>query len=263
VRLVTQHPLPAAICAVAVALTAGVFVFARPQYRPPHQGVTFRIPDRQPAQDAAGRQGWIWPDGVPGWEPGYKIKDVPITGVQSIEVDPARLAAAHMGLDAEQVRVVDAMRLRPGLGPLAIYAAPMAYTTFDGKPVVCLGVALPHTSTTPWFCAGDAHFGADIARSHVLVGGMALAWHAPGHRLQLGIVGVARGDVYRVVLHIPGQTMPDATLYERGSTWGQFSTVVAIAPGDGVPELRIYGRKRHLVQTLRLDLSPGDERIVQ
>jgi hypothetical protein len=35
-----------------------------------------------------------------------------------------------------------------------------------------------------------------------------------------------------------------------------------VPPSAGVPELRIYGRKG-LVQTLRLDLSPGDERVIQ
>jgi hypothetical protein len=267
VRLVTQHPLPAAICAVAFALTAGVFVFARPQYRPPHHGPTIRLPDNAPAQDAAGRQGWIWPDGVPGWEPGHKIKDVPVSGMQSIEADPARLAAAHMGLEAEQVRVLVATRQLPGHGPLAIYAAPLAGTTFEGKPVVCLGVDLPRASATQWLCPGASHPGPDVARSRVLVAVSTVEWSSPsaGRQISIQLAGVSRGDVYRVVLHIPGQTkLSDWVLYERGKTWGwgQFEAAVGVPPSAGVPELRIYGRKG-LVQTLRLDLSPGDERVIQ
>jgi hypothetical protein len=263
-RFVTQHPVPAAICAVAFALTAGVFVFARPQYRPPQHGESIRIPEKQPAQDAAGRQGWTWPDGVPGWKPGYTIKHYPVSGVQSIEADAARLAAAHMMLDAEQVRVLVAMHQQPGLRPLAIYAAPMAYASFDGKPVVCLGVELPRASATPWFCPGDSHPGPDVARSRVLVAVSAFDWSTASSRPpDLRLVGVARGDVYRVILHIPGQKrVPDMALYERGKTWGQFEIAVGPWPGNGVPELRIYGRKG-LVQTLPLDLGHGDERVIQ
>lgn len=264
-NLFTRHPAPAAICAVAFAITAGVFLFARPQYRQPHQGVSIRIPEKRPAQDAAGRQGWIWPDEVPGWEPGYTIKGYPVAGVQSIEADAARLAAAHMGLDAGQVRVLVAMHQLPGQGPLAIYAAPMAFASSEGKPIVCLGVELPHASATPWFCPGASHPGPDVARSRVLVAVSAFAWHSAsaGQQLSLRLVGVARGDVYRVVLHIPGQKqLPVVALYERGKTWGQFETAVGVPPSAGVPELRVYGRK-DLLETLPLDLKPGDERIVQ
>jgi hypothetical protein len=183
--------------------------------------------------------------------------------VQSIEADRARLAAARMMLDAEQVRVLVAMHQLPRLGPLAIYAAPMAYASFDGKPIVCLGVDLPHASATPWFCPGDSHPGPDVARSRVLVAASAIDWPSSAAQLDLRLVGVARGDVYRVVLHVPGQSqLPNVVMYERGKNWGQFETAVTIQPGAGIPELRIYGRTG-LVQTLPLDLKPGDERIVQ
>jgi hypothetical protein len=242
----------------------GFFVFARPQYRPPHQGTTIRIPDKQPAQDAGGRQGWTWAEGVPGWEPGQKIGDYRVSGVQSIEVDPARLVAARMGLDAEQVRVVTAMRQMPGVGPLAIYAAPSAYASYESKAIVCLGVDLPGAATTQWFCPGSTHPGPDVARSHVLVAASALEQRFTSGEVALGLVGLARGDVYRVVLHIPGQKqLPNATLYDRGKTWGQFETAVAIPAGAGVPELRVYAAKGRLVQTLPLELKPGEARIVQ
>src|SRR2546423_1674621 len=83
------------------------------------QGTTIRVPDKRPAADAAGRAGWVWPDGVPGWDPGYSIKGYPISGLQAIEAQPAQLAAAHMGLDADGVRVLVASHELPGAGPLA------------------------------------------------------------------------------------------------------------------------------------------------
>ena len=239
--VLARHPLPAAICAVAVALVAGIFVFARPQYRDPQQGSTIKIPDTRPAADAAGRAGWAWPDGVPGWEPGQTIGDYPVSQLQPIEVQPAQLAAAHDGLDAEQVRVLDAMHLRPGEGPLAILAAPQLYAS---PQTVCLAAVLPRASTVRWRCPGA---------SRVLVA----VSSRPG---TFALVGVARGDVKRVVLHLPGETtFDDLPLYDRGHTWGQFSSVLALH-ATTVPELRIYG-DGGLVQTLQLAVRPGQERI--
>jgi hypothetical protein len=265
VGLLRQHPLSVTICALACAIVAGAFLFARPEYRPAHQGKTIKIPFKQPARDAAGRQGWVWPDGVPGWEAGFTISGYNISQLQAVEVEPARLTAAHMELDADQVRVLTAMHVLPGDGPLAIFAAPLLY---EAQHTVCLGAALPRTASVAWLCPGASHPGPDVARSHVLVAAAAYDWSSPSTPGSIGLdlVGVARGDVYRVVLHIPGQrspkAMPDQPLYARGKTWGQFDAAFIVPRGAGASELRIYGRGG-LVQTVRLSLNPGDERIVQ
>jgi hypothetical protein len=57
--------------------------------------------------------------------------------------------------------------------------------------------------------------------------------------------------------------MPDGSIYERGKNWGQFESALVVPPGAGAPELRIYAAKGRLMQTLPLELKPGDERIVQ
>ena len=81
------------------------------------------------------------------------------------------------------------------------------------------------------------------------------------HITAFDFVGVARGDVKRIVLRIPGESQfPDATLYERGTTWGQFSSALALRSPTTVPQLRIYGDKG-LVQVLRLALRPGEQHI--
>jgi hypothetical protein len=239
VGLVLRHRLATALVAVAVCATAGFFVVARPQYRPPHQGTSIRIPEKRPAADAAGRAGWVWPDGVPGWRPGETIKGFNISWIQPVEAQPAQLSAAHSGLDAEKLRVVDAEHLYPGWGPLAIFAAPTAYST---PPTTCLAVALPSSDRVDWRC--------DLAHTLFLAG--AVRRHGA-----FALVGVARGDVRRIVLRAGGRS---TAVYDRGTTWGQFEANIMLKPAD-VPELRIYG-DRGLMRTLRLGLGPDEQRVV-
>lgn len=259
--LIVRHPLPAALAAVAIAATAGFFVFARPQYRSPQQGTNVKIPDKQPAADAAGRAGWTWPDGVPGWEPGYVIGGYNVSQVQPVETQPAALAAAHHQLDASQLRAVVAQHIAPGDGPLAIFAAPYAETT---PTLACLAVALPASNEVDWRCPGS-HASDDPARSRVILGIVSRSWTstASDPRRMFALVGLARGDVRRVVLHLPGEpSFPsNDTLYNRGTTWGQFEANVLLRSRSETPTLRIYG-DHGLVQTIRLQLAADEQRVI-
>ena len=249
--LVARHRLPAAIVAAATAATACFVAVARPQYRAPHDG-TIEVPAKQPAADAAGRAGWTWPDGVPGWAPGYTVDGYNLSQLQPIETQPAALAAAHSELDAMRLRVVVAQHVVPGAGPLAIFAAPRADTT---PTVACLAVALPASDGVTWSCP-DA--------SRVLLGVMTRPWGGrPSGARMFALVGVARGDVRRVALHLPGQTdMPaNDSLYDRGTTWGQFEANLLLRSPRETPELRIYG-DRGLVQTIRLRLGADEQRVI-
>jgi hypothetical protein len=264
VGLLTRHRLPAAICGAAIVAVSGFFLFARPQYRPPHQGETIRIPEKHPAADATGRAGWTWSDGVPGWEPGYKLEDFNVSEIQAIEAEPAQLSAAHAGLDANGVRVLAALHASPTEGPLAVFAAPQR----DATPAItCLAAMLPSGAPMKWRCPGATAPYGDVARSYVLVAAAAQAWpHNPTDRNPItdgyDLVGVARGDVKRVVLRIVGDPHfpSDTALYDRGKTWGQFSAAVAVHGEHVRPELRVYG-DHGLVQVLRLDVGPGEARI--
>lgn len=258
--LLSRHPLPVAFVAVAIAATAGLFVFARPQYRPPHQGTNVKVPDKRPAADAAGRAGWTWPDGVPGWEPGYTLDGYNLSQVQPVETEPAALAAAHHQLDASQLRVVVAQHIIPGDGPLAIFAAPYAETT---PTLTCLAVVLPASNNVNWRCAGSRAAG-DYARSRVILGVVSHPWSATGERHRMfALVGLARGDVRRVVLHLSDEptVTADDTLYERGTTWGQFEANVLLQSPSDTPELRIYG-DHGLLQTIRLHLAANEQRTI-
>ena len=262
VGLIARHSLPVAIVAVAAAAAAGFFVLARPQYRPPHQGTNVEVPGKQPAADAAGRAGWTWPDGVPGWAPGSTIGGHNLSQVQPVETQPAALAAAHTGLDASRLRVVDAEHIIPGAGPLAIFAAPVAEAT---PAIACLAVILPASNDVAWRCPGASRPKPDYASSRVLLGVVSRPWtgQASDRRRMFALVGLARGDVRRVVLHLTGDPhLPgDQTLYERGKTWGQFESNLLLRSPNETPELRIYG-DRGLVQTIPLNLMSDEERVV-
>lgn len=248
-----RHPVSLAIVLVAVAATAGVFVFARPHYRP-HSGVSITLPAKQPAVDASGAAGWVWPGGTPGWEAGSQLKGFNLSGLQPVEIQTAQLAAARDILDADKVRVLDS--LRPGKdGVLAILAAPTLYET---PASTCLAAVLPGDAPVSWQCPGSAASNG-LGRSPVFVAAIGLRWSGPtSTRTPLFLVGVARGDVYRVVLTVPGPVGSE-TLYRRGTTWGQFDA--AVTDPDGTARLAVYGRRR-LMETLALNVAPGQQRIV-
>jgi hypothetical protein len=248
--LIGRHLAAVALVAVAVLLTGGFFVFARPQYRPPNQGEELiKVPTEHPAADAPGAAGWVWAKGRPGWAAGTLIgkhHDYNISGVQPVELTAAEVAAAHAGLDSEHVLVVDSVRPNRQ-GPLAILATP----TLEETPArTCLLALLPGDAPLTWRCPGSM---TSTGSPRVLVAAVLNA--PPGAEPALTLVGVARGDVRRVVLDAPGfEPLP---LYDRGTTWGQFSFSFVLHPGTA--RLRVYG-DHGLVQTLPLRLAPDEAR---
>jgi hypothetical protein len=247
-----RHPISIAIVLLAVAATAGVFAFARPEYHP-LDGVSINLPAKQPATDTSGAAGWVWPDGTPGWEAGQTIKGINVSGVQPIEIQAAQLAAARNGLDASKVRVLDSLRPSTA-GALAILAAP----TLGETPVrTCLAAVLPGDAPVRWRCPGSTPSPDDLARSPVLLAATGVDWGPRVKGNVLFFVGVARGDVNRVVLHARG-LLASQTIYTRGRTWGQFDMAVTTA-GSRV-RLEIFGTRKHL-ETLMLNAAPGQQRI--
>lgn len=245
-----RYPAPVAIMLAALAATAGVFVFARPGYHP-HRGVTIALPAKPPAADAPGAAGWVWPDGTPGWQPGYTVKGFNVSGLQPVEVQAAQLAAARAGLDASGVRVLQSIRENRD-GVLAIVAAP----TLSQTPVgTCLGAILAGDAPVRWLCPRD------LADSRVLVAAATYAWKEQGAPASsLDLAGVARGDVSRVVLDVPGTSFGEQPIYTRGTTWGQFQAAVVVP--HGVATLKIYG-DHGLVQTLPVNVPPGRQRVLK
>ena len=201
------------------------------------------LPLKHPANDAAGAAGWVWPDGVPGWKAGETVGAVNVSGVQPIELEPARVDAARAGLDANDVRVVQSMRPDRG-GAIAILAAPLA--DYASPVPTCLGAMLQGDAPVRWFCPSPH----ELAHAHVLVAAARIRSEP-----SLTIAGVARGDVDKVVL--TGVSPGDSVLYRRSTTWGQFAIGIS-APLSA--SLRVYGHGA-LLETIRLSLQPGQQRV--
>jgi len=252
-RVITWR-LPVVVLALVACFAAvGYAVF--PRAPSPQRGTTITIPEGPPANDASGAAGWVWPEGLPGWKPGLTIKGYPVTGVQPVEVAAAQLAAARAGLDSENIRVLVSART-DRQGVLAILVAPTLYQT----PVkTCLAALLRGDAPVVWLCPGPHR----LSDSHVLV--VAAAFASPGQggstvpRRPLVLVGVARGDVERIVLAGLDHSSP-LKIYTRGSTWGEFQIEEALPSTS--PRLLVYGHGR-LLETVPLDLASGRQRVLR
>jgi hypothetical protein len=231
-------------------VTTGLFLL-RPQYSLSHgHGTTVTLPVKSPALDASGARGWVWPGGTPGWTPTQRVDGFLVAGLQPVELDAARLAAARAGLDSQDVRVIASIR-GSKFGVLAILAAP----TLDEAPTkTCLAALLERNAPVKWQCPGSTTSPRDLEHSHVLVAATSYAWPNAKGGEPLYLVGVARGDVYRVAIAVDGKR-PE-TLYRRGETWGQFTDARTV---KRVARLEIFG-KRGLVETLPLRVRPGRQR---
>jgi len=209
--IVRRHPLALALVAAVVVAVGGFGSFAVPRHLVHDTGSR-----SSPAAPMRGSAGWVWPDGVPGRQTGDAIE----SSVQPVELQAAELTAARAGLDASAVRVVS--ETRPNAkGVLAILAAP----TLDRTPATtCLAALLQRGAPVVWRCPGSARPRPDLAAHRVFAA--AAVFRRPGGKRALYLVGVARGDVYRVDLIDPG--LETRTLYARGGTWGQFQAAVEL-----------------------------------
>jgi hypothetical protein len=255
VSFAARHLLPTVVIGVAVTLMVGFFAFARPQYNPANQGEEIKLPPELPAADATGAAGWAWPVGVPGFEPGQMLgrhHDVNVSGVQPIELAAAQLAAARAMLDANGVRVLASSRSGRN-GVLAILAAPV----LNEEPArTCVAALLQGDAPVRWRCPNWTRSSLDLDHARVLVAAAVYAWPNGMHPLHL--VGVARGDVQRVVLELPGS--PSREIYTRGSSWGQFES--AVTPKHDGGKLLVYD-KHGLAETVPLRIKPGTQQVLR
>lgn len=238
--MITWRVLVAVLVLVVCLSTIGYAIFPRAQHG--QSGVTIRFPDRKPSNTS-----WVWPDGVPGWTPGQTIKGYPVAQLQPVEVEAAGLAAARHGLDSTDVHVIDAMR-GDYRGALAILATRTLYQT---PARTCLAALLRGSAPVTWLCPGP-HL---LSQDHVLIAATRFRW--PGGKDPLYFVGVARGDVQRIVL--AGGVTGRETLYTRGKTWGEFESAQVTLPSA---KLLVYGGGR-LLETVPLDVPAGQQRVLR
>jgi hypothetical protein len=110
VGLVSRHPAPVAVVAAALAATAVVFGFFRPQYHPKGEDSLVKV-DWSLYPPAS--SGWNWAGGQPGFRFGEHEEKWNFSEVQAAELAPARAAARRWGVAPPSVRLIGANASRP------------------------------------------------------------------------------------------------------------------------------------------------------
>jgi hypothetical protein len=265
VRLL-RYRLSAAIVLGALLATGAVFLFARPKYTSMNE-VSINMSKFPAPSEASGGQGWTWPTRTPGFRPGQKEEGIELSGVGPAQLESARVAASSAGIDPNSLRVLRSMQWAPGsdAGP----AEPVTGGTFtlfitgsnkSGK--TCVGVVMPNTKVS-FFCPdtpGAHRLGSQLA----FVFARVRRYQSHAHALDyLVLIGVARGDVSRIVLSQPGFY---DILYEHSfGWWGTFEMGVAVGPRAGnhlrQTTLRLYG-KRGLIETVPIRFTRPGMRLI-
>jgi hypothetical protein len=215
-----RHGLAVAIVAVAVAATAGIFLFARPQYRPPHSsGKAISVPSNvTPAE-----HGWTWPLGLPGFRVGEDMRSQMIFAVNWATLSTLRIAAPAARVDPQSLRVLAAARLRPNQPSYLLVAGRGAL----GR--TCIG-AQPGAIAPRFVCP-------EQLAGHVAVMNVAaMAPYNSSWAIYIGGVvsaAVTRVDVWtagmkQTVMHGATRTvLPEGpqVVFRRGyKTWGTFES---------------------------------------
>lgn len=164
--MLLRHPVSAAVLATAFTLIAGVFLFARPEYRPPYGGKTVDL-----SGYAAPAHGWTWREGTPGF--------VVRTGREEwnvSRVEPRELP--------EHSRLLNAIREPDGLSLLVA----------RGK---CVGAVVDRAAR--WFCPPQLQ-----SRLAFVLVSAAHPAGAP-NVFSLDVLGVSRGGIRRIVVSNPAK----------------------------------------------------------
>ena len=193
--MLLRHPVPAAVLATAFTLTAGLFLFARPQYRPPSSGKTIDL-SRYPAPIRA----WTWKGGTPG----FTVR----SGDEDWNVSKVRPQELPVG-----ARLLNAQRDADGLSLLV--ARP------DTAGRACVGAEIARS--TQWFC--PPRLGPQVA--FVVVDAVSALG---GQGFPINLVGVARGDVRRVVITAPEVTR---TMHPDNSVTASYRSKLVASEGRG------------------------------
>ena len=205
-----RYPVSTAILVAALAATAAVFAFARPQFERPAQGSELRI---DLSKYPAAAKGWTWEDGQPGFRFGDEQETWNLSQVKPAELAPARAAARRWGVAPASVRLLTAIRLGP-------HDLSMIVAGTNAADRTCLGFVRPGE-------AAEFVCGARLARSSAFVLVTTRGPYEFGGRSvhPTFLTGIARGDVSRVVVDQP----PDwrnAQVFDRAGEnygfWGTF-----------------------------------------
>jgi hypothetical protein len=239
--LLARHPFSSAIVLAALAATAAVFVFARPEYHSPNEGSLVKI-DLSKYPPAV--KGWRWAGGQPGFRFGEDEEKWNVSQVTAAELAPARRAAPRWRVARDSVRPLAAMRLGPGDLSMIVAATNAADQT-------CLGFVRPKDPVA-FYCPG--RLGPQPAFVLVTTRG---PYETEGRTIHpTFLTGVARADVTRVVIDQPPD-WPNGIVYDReqGSVWGTFE--LSLSDSRDI-RVTVYG-KRGVIATVPIDVTqPAD-----
>jgi hypothetical protein len=236
--LLVRHWVPAAVVGIALAATAIVFSFFRPQYHRPSQGETFKVDmSRYPAPS----DGWTWAAGQPGFRYGQHEEEWSVMGVQAAELAPARAAARRWGVAPSSVRLVDAIRIGPADLNMIVAGTNAADRT-------CLGFV---TSKTPveYFCPDRLR-----STSAVVLVVRGAPFELAGETIEPAwLMGIQRADVERLVVDQP----PDWNRLEISRMyWGAWELSLGPSSNDAV--LTAYLRDGRVRRAALNPSLPGD-----
>jgi hypothetical protein len=215
-----QHRLAVAIVAVAISATAGTFLFARPQYRPPGSSLK-AVPIPKFVGPAA--RGWVWRHGLPGFRMGADMRAGNIFGLDWGNLSGLRIAAPAARVDPQSLRLLGAARLRPD-EPLYLLVAGR-----DVRGRTCIG-AQPGPAAPRFFCP-------TALAGHVAVVNIGVEPSFSG-RWPIYIDGVVSASVTRVTVTTAAMTWIDMRSGKRvvhpqgpmvvfrrsDKTWGTFES---------------------------------------
>jgi len=247
-----DHRLAVAIVALALCATAGVFLFARPQYRPPGSALK-AVP--VPSYVTPASSGWTWRRGLPGFRIGDDMRSGNIYGVDLAALAHLRIAARPAHVDPQSLRVLGAARLGRHEPPFLLVSGR------DGRGRTCIG-SQPGPAAPRFFCP------AQLARRLAVVN----VGVEPSHngRWPLYVDGVVSAAVTRVTVTTAGMTWTDMrsgkpvvhlagpqVVFRRGDrTWGTFESYVA-GPRRWSARVDLYGAHGKLATLPLRFAQPG------
>ena len=237
-----RYPFSLAVVSIAFAVFGGVFLFLRPEYHDPYPGSTIDL-----AKYPGASHGWTWKNGTPGFE----VR----TGREEWNVSRVRPHELPAG-----ARLLNAQRNMDGLSLLVA----------RGR---CIGADV--VGAMRWFC--PPRLGPQVA--FVVVDAIAPFGSADTYALNL--VGVARGDVRRVVVRNPqrlnvvhrNNTTTVRDTESRVSSriagnWGTFEHSVGDAYASAPPKrpwrirLDFYGAHHRLLASQTVAFATPGTRLV-
>jgi len=230
------------VVGAALAATAVVFLFFRPEFHPKGEGslVKLDLSKYPPASED-----WVWEQGQPGFRFGEEEDKWNISGVKPADITAVGPAARRSGVAPSSLRLVESIRLGPGDLTMVVAGTNAADRT-------CLGFVTP--SSTSFFCPPRLE-----DRSAFVLVTTRPSFESGDQTIHpTFLTGIARGDVTRVVVS-QSQEWPNGSIYERdlGSPWGTFG--LSLSDGRGIDLTLVRGS---VPRTVHIDVTSAGDRVI-